>query len=90
MKIIYRITYPNPPWSNRRRVAGPEAAMTLGEILEVVGPLDDSPGENNARQRFRAHLAKPVTTPGFSTTSRLASARRHRNTPVLDTRSWSA
>ena len=45
-------------------MAAPEAAMTLDEILELVGPLDDSPGENTARDRFRAHLAKSVTTPG--------------------------
>jgi hypothetical protein len=38
--------------------------MTQDEILELVGPLDDSPGENTARNRFRAHLAKSVTTPG--------------------------
>jgi hypothetical protein len=38
--------------------------MTLDEILELVGPLDDSPGENTARDRFRAHLAKSLTTPG--------------------------
>jgi hypothetical protein len=38
--------------------------MTLDEILELVGPLDDAPGENTARDRFRVHLAKSVTTPG--------------------------
>ena len=38
--------------------------MTLDEILELVGPLDDAPGENTARDRFRAHLTKSVTTPG--------------------------
>jgi hypothetical protein len=46
MKIIYRITYPNRWWSNCRRMAAPEAAMALGEILELVGPLDDSADEN--------------------------------------------
>jgi hypothetical protein len=29
-----------------------------------LGPLDDAPGENPARDRFRSHLAKSVTTPG--------------------------
>jgi hypothetical protein len=38
--------------------------MTLDEILELVGPLDDAPGDNTARGRFRAHLKKSVTTPG--------------------------
>ena len=38
--------------------------MTLTEILELVGTLDDAPGQNTARERFRAHLAKSVTTVG--------------------------
>ena len=38
--------------------------MTLDQILELVGPLDDSAGENTARDRFRTHLAKSVTAPG--------------------------
>jgi hypothetical protein len=38
--------------------------MTLTEILELVGTLDDAPGENTPRERFRAHLAKSVTTVG--------------------------
>ena len=38
--------------------------MTLDEILELVGPLDDSAGENTARDRVRAHLTKSVTMPG--------------------------
>jgi hypothetical protein len=46
MKVIYRITYPNPrlvepPWND-----GPEVAMTLDEILDLVGPLVDSADEN--------------------------------------------
>jgi hypothetical protein len=45
MKIIHRITYPSPWWSNRRRMAS-RTAMTLDEILELVGPLDDSADEN--------------------------------------------
>src|SRR5262245_43205573 len=38
--------------------------MNLDGILELVGPLDDSPGENTARDRFRTHIAKSVTTSG--------------------------
>ena len=38
--------------------------MTLTEILDLVGTLDDAPGENTPRERFRAHLAKSVTTVG--------------------------
>jgi len=38
--------------------------MTLTEILELVGTLDDAPGDNTPRERFRAHLAKSVTTVG--------------------------
>ena len=36
--------------------------MTLDEILELVGTFDASPGESTARDRFRVHLAKSVTT----------------------------
>ncbi len=50
--------------------------MTLDEILELVGPLDDSPGENTARDRFRAHLAKSVTTPGARRAARLSMVWR--------------
>ncbi len=38
--------------------------MTLDEILKLVGPLDDSADENAAKDRFRTHLTKSVTTPG--------------------------
>lgn len=38
--------------------------MTLTEILELVGPLDDTPGDHTARERFRAYLLKSVTTVG--------------------------
>jgi hypothetical protein len=66
LKIIYRFTYPNPWWSSRRRMATPEAAMTLEEILELVGPLDHSPGAKTAKDRFRGYLARSVTTPSPS------------------------
>jgi hypothetical protein len=74
MKIIHRITYPNPWWSNRRRMAGPEVAMTLDEILELVGPLDDSPGENTARDRSPADA--PRTTHGASPRTPATRSRR--------------
>ena len=32
--------------------------MTLDEILELVGPLDDSPGQNAARGRFHADRSR--------------------------------
>jgi hypothetical protein len=38
--------------------------ISIAEILSLVGPLDDSPGENNARERFRAFLAKNVVEVG--------------------------
>ena len=38
--------------------------MTLDEILAFVGPLDDTLGENTARERFRGHLAKSANTSG--------------------------
>src|SRR5438093_6385843 len=38
--------------------------MTLTEILELVGTLDDAAGENTPRERFRSHLLKSVTTVG--------------------------
>src|SRR3989442_10539819 len=38
--------------------------MTLTEILELVGALDDAPGDNTPRERFRTHLSKSVTTVG--------------------------
>ncbi len=39
-------------------------AMTLNEILQLVGPLDDGPGESTARDRFRTHLGNAVKTVG--------------------------
>lgn len=38
--------------------------ISIAEILSLVGPLDDNPGTNNARERFRAFLAKNVTEVG--------------------------
>ncbi|MGB5733124.1 MAG: hypothetical protein WBM40_01610, partial [Thiohalocapsa sp.] len=38
--------------------------MTLTEILELTGKLDDGAGEDTARARFRRHLAKDMKAPG--------------------------
>jgi hypothetical protein len=38
--------------------------VTLTEILDLVGPLDDSPGDGTSRERFRVYLKKSVTTAG--------------------------
>ena len=39
-------------------------AMTLTEILDLTGKLDDAPGDDTARQRFRRYLAKEMDAPG--------------------------
>ncbi len=36
--------------------------MTLPEILQLVGPLDDRPGQSTGRERFRAYLLGSVRT----------------------------
>jgi hypothetical protein len=36
-------------------------SMDLNEILSLVGPLDDTPGDNTARERFRDHLKRNVS-----------------------------
>lgn len=38
--------------------------MTLKEILELTGKLDDGAGDDTARARFRRHLAKDMKAPG--------------------------
>jgi hypothetical protein len=38
--------------------------ITLGEILDLVGKLDDSPGEDTGRERFRRYLGKNLLAPG--------------------------
>ena len=38
--------------------------ITLQQILELVGTLDDSLGENTARERFRKFLNDSVRTVG--------------------------
>src|SRR5919197_1372638 len=38
--------------------------MTFDDILSLVGSLDDTPGENTPRERFRAYLAKSASTVG--------------------------
>jgi hypothetical protein len=40
--------------------------MTFDAILALVGTLDDTPGENTPRQRFRAYLAKSASTVGVA------------------------
>jgi len=36
----------------------------LTEILDLVGPLDDSPGEHAPRERFRRHLSRSIQLVG--------------------------
>jgi hypothetical protein len=36
-------------------------SMTLNQILDLVGPLDDSAGADTPRERFRRFLTKNVT-----------------------------
>jgi hypothetical protein len=38
--------------------------ITLSQILSLVGTLDDAPGDNTARERFRAFLKQNVTEVG--------------------------
>jgi hypothetical protein len=38
--------------------------MTLTEILELTGRLDDANGDDTARERFRRHLRKDMGEPG--------------------------
>jgi len=38
--------------------------ITLAEILDLVGKLDDSPGDDTGRERFRRYLGKHLLTPG--------------------------
>lgn len=38
--------------------------ITLDQILSLVGPLDDSPGDNTARERFREFLRNNTTEVG--------------------------
>jgi hypothetical protein len=37
---------------------------TLQEVLDLVGTLDDTPGENSSRERFRNYLTRPTQTIG--------------------------
>lgn len=39
-------------------------SITLTEILDLIGKLDDTPGQDTARERFRRYLAKNLTAPG--------------------------
>lgn len=40
------------------------SALSLDEIIALVGKLDDTPGEDTGRERFRAYLKENVTHPG--------------------------
>jgi hypothetical protein len=46
----------------RRHIA--VVALALDQVLGLVGTLDDSPGENTARERFRGFLRETVTSIG--------------------------
>lgn len=39
--------------------------MTIDDILELVGTLDDNPGDGTGRERFRKYLAKSATDLGL-------------------------
>ncbi len=57
--------------------------FSLADILNLVGSLDDSPGDNTARERFRTFLAKSVTTVGalrdyVETCLRTSGTQHHR------------
>jgi hypothetical protein len=39
--------------------------MTIDDILELVGTLDDGPGEGTGRERFRRYLGKSATDLGL-------------------------
>ena len=39
-------------------------SITLSEILDLVGKLDDSSGEDTGRERFRRYLGKNLLSPG--------------------------
>lgn len=39
-------------------------SITLTEILDLIGKLDDTPGQDTARERFRRYLAKNLVAPG--------------------------
>lgn len=47
--------------ANRRYADG---SVKLGQVLELVGPLDDAPGDTAARVRFRQYLWDSVRTIG--------------------------
>ncbi len=37
---------------------------TLSDVLDLIGALNDKPGEDTARERFRRHLRKRITSTG--------------------------
>jgi len=40
------------------------SAISLKQVLSLVGPLDDAPGDDTPRERFRRHLSESVTDVG--------------------------
>ena len=36
---------------------------TLSEVLDLVGKLDDTPGDDTARERFRRYFTRNLVTP---------------------------
>jgi hypothetical protein len=40
-------------------------SITLNQIWALVGKLDDSPGDDTPRERFRRFLKENVILPGF-------------------------
>jgi hypothetical protein len=53
-------------FDDEARFIAPEVRMisTLQEVLDLVGTLDDSTGENPSRERFRNYLARSTQTIG--------------------------
>lgn len=39
-------------------------SITLTEILDLIGKLDDTPGQDTGRERFRRYLDKNLIDPG--------------------------
>jgi hypothetical protein len=45
-------------------IGGNAVSITLSEILDLIGKLDNTPGEDTGRQRFRRYLGKNLLAPG--------------------------
>jgi hypothetical protein len=50
--------------ARREKMTAQQLVLNLEQILDLVGPLDDVPGENTPRERFRRYLANSVGTIG--------------------------